>query len=455
MKIPLLLLMLAVTAAESFAGNWYVAKGATGSNNGTSWTNAWNEMNQINFSTVACGDTVWIAGGTYTSTLSVNKTCTSGTQLYIKKVLVSDPVCTSPCDATYDTQIILNNVGINAGGGAYWTVDGRVGTPTANNFGISARFTGTNYGIEFGSGVSSNHLTFSHIEVYGPACVTAQTCNGDTHAFDIRWSAGTNDSITVDHCWLHRESEIIWIGPSTPNLTFQHTQIDTSATTASEHADLVYGSAVTITNLTFRYNRIFASDNDGMLFESGGTINGFYFYGNLFYHSMGQIIVFKTGMNVSNVYMYNNVFEWDPTAIFPSGNQWQSFIRFDSTPTSGAFENNVLEDLTAGGWGGMAADYNAYSSDIGKQDSGTHSFTYTKGTQFVNEPNGSNPSAADFHLTSAGMTSFGAKGINLSAPYNTDMDGNSCSASCSVGAYYATSSATAPAAPSRLAASVQ
>jgi hypothetical protein len=284
--------------------------------------------------------------------------------------------------------------------------------------------------------------------------VTAQTCNGDTHALDLRWSGGNNDSITIDHCWLHREAEIIWIGPSTSNLLIQHSQIDTSATTASEHADIMYTSAVTVTNFTFRYNRIFSSDNDGMLYETGSTINGLYFYGNLYYHNMGQIISFKTGMNISNVYIYNNVFQWDSAATFPSGNPWQSFFNWVSTPSSGACENNIFESMSGGCSGGLTIDYNAYSTDQGKGDSGTHSFTYTKGTQFANDPSTSNPSAADFHLTSAGMTSFGAKGISLSAPYNTDMDGNTCSASCSVGAYHATSSATGPTPPSGLAASV-
>jgi hypothetical protein len=456
---PLLLLMLATTAAESFAGNWYVRKGATGSNNGTDWNNAWNEMNQINFSAVACGDTIWIAGGTYTSALSPTKSCTATTVLNIFRVLSTDsvPIGAAGWNSAFDSTVILSNAGINVGNGsAYWTVDGRVGTVASNNFGISAQFTGGNYGIEFAAGASANHLTFSHIEIYGPSCVTAQSCSSDTHAFDIRWSAGTVSNITVDHSWLHREAEIIWIGPSVSNLTFQYTQIDTSATTADEHADILYGSAgITISNLTFRYCRIFNSDNDGMLFESSTTINGFYFYGNMYYHSMNEIFVFKSGQSISNLYFYNNVFEWDPNATFPSGNTWQSFFNWGATPTSGAVENNVFEDLPAGPWGGVTADYNAYSSDIGKQDSGTHSFTYVKGTQFVNEPDESNPSAADFHLISSGVTSFGGKGTTLSAPYNTDIDGNVCSTSCSVGAYQSTSNANTPAAPSGLTAAVQ
>jgi hypothetical protein len=452
----LLLLMLAATAAESFAANWYVAKGASGSNNGTSWTNAWNEMNQINFSAVACGDTIWLAGGTYTSSLTLNKGCTSGFPLTIRRVLSTDtvPVGTSGWQSSFDSQVTLANGNISAAtGSAYIIVDGRLGTVASNNFGISLQETGGNWAISFGS-VNANHITFSYVEVNGPACVVSQNCSSDTHALDLRNWSGAVDSITIDHCWLHRESEIVWAGAGASNLTIQYSQLDTSATTNDEHADIMYGAG-TMTNFIFRYNRVFASDNDGMLFESGMHISGFYFYGNLYYWSMGPWITFKDSETLTNIYLYNNVFEYSSSFNPPSGNHWASYMDFVTAPSSGAAKNNVFEGGGAGSWGGMTADYNAYSSDVGKGDSGAHSFTYTKGTQFVNVPNGSNPSAADFHLTAAGVTTFGGNGATLSAPYNSDVDGNTCSSSCNVGAYQATSSTSTVSPPSGLTASVQ
>jgi hypothetical protein len=451
---PLLLLMLAATAAESFAGNWYVHKGATGSNDGTSWTNAWNEMNQINFSAVACGDTIWLAGGTYTTQLSPNKTCTAGNVLTIARVLSTDSVPTHApgWNSAFDSQVILSNVGIYMAGGAYWTVDGRLGTVSANNFGIASRQAQDGaQGISMPNNANLSHITFHYIELYGPPCVTSQSCTGTNDGYAMRNYYSTVDTMMFDHGWIHRWSEILW-SSNDLNSTIQYSQIDTSATTQAEHADILYTTGQT--NWTFRYNRVFASDNDGMLYESGGTYNGIYMYGNMYYFNMGQILVYKTGSNFSNVFIYNNVFEWDGSFSAPSGNNWRSFFNWGSTPSSGAVENNVFEGVTAGPWGGVTADYNAYSSDIGKQDSGTHSFTYTKGTQFVSEPDSSNPSAADFNLTSSGVTSFGGKGVSLSAPYNIDMAGNTCSASCNLGVYQAASSANAPAPPSGLTASV-
>ena len=84
--------VVALTAVQGFSANYYVRKGATGANNGSSWTNAWNEMSQINFSAVSCGDTIWLAGGSYGTSLAAVKDCSGGSKLTIEKVLSTDSV---------------------------------------------------------------------------------------------------------------------------------------------------------------------------------------------------------------------------------------------------------------------------------------------------------------------------------------------------------------------------
>lgn len=44
--------------------NWYVDNTASGSNNGTSWTNAWTSLANINWSSIHAGDNIYISGGT-------------------------------------------------------------------------------------------------------------------------------------------------------------------------------------------------------------------------------------------------------------------------------------------------------------------------------------------------------------------------------------------------------
>jgi hypothetical protein len=78
----------------SASGNiHYVSKGASGLNNGTSWANAWNEMNQINWSVVNPGDTILIYGGStemvYTTMLNLTKSGTAGNPITLKKATES------------------------------------------------------------------------------------------------------------------------------------------------------------------------------------------------------------------------------------------------------------------------------------------------------------------------------------------------------------------------------
>lgn len=46
-----------------FATDWYVKNGGAGSNNGTSWTDAWTSFNNINWASLSAGDNLFIDGG--------------------------------------------------------------------------------------------------------------------------------------------------------------------------------------------------------------------------------------------------------------------------------------------------------------------------------------------------------------------------------------------------------
>src|SRR5574338_1632324 len=66
MKILIITLLFFFTVSAQTL--WYIDRDATGSKNGTSWANAWNRFEQINWASISAGDTIYVSGGSDSTT---------------------------------------------------------------------------------------------------------------------------------------------------------------------------------------------------------------------------------------------------------------------------------------------------------------------------------------------------------------------------------------------------
>lgn len=434
----LLVFFVFMFGIPSFAANWYVSKTATGTGAGTSWTNAWTDFSSINYSSVACGDTIWIAGNsTYTTTLNINKTCTSGNPLTLKGVLATDttPVASPGWSSAFDVsvnQIKATNAQVIFCC-AYIVFDGRVGDAQSQvPYGMQFSYTTDGWTPAMGPNTStgSNNVTVTHIEDIGPTCTdTGTVCANSNWGFNICCTVTSN--YTLDHVWVHQWPEAV--RPyNTTNLLVAYSYIggDERVTTA-DHEDIIYASDP-INGMVLHDNVLYDSGNDGVFLDNGGVVN-FTAYNNLWVHNAGwHLELGKTG-TCGPYKLYNNAFvSTDISNEYPYA--WIG--TGGCTPASGTdIQNNYFyntqSDSSSSGVGiqgnetyqtGTSANGVSFSTSCTGCTSYALSSPINSAAYWVNKL--ATPLvASDYHLTTAGQTQFGGKGNNLTSTVCTTIPG--------------------------------
>lgn len=128
-----ILTLLILLSFQLFATNWYVSNASKGSNNGTSWANAWSPTS-INWTSVQPGDFVFLDGGpdslVYTTGISVGKSGTSTNRITITVG------ANSPFLSGHGGKVIFEgnggnlrafNIQATGSGRNYITIEGRFG----------------------------------------------------------------------------------------------------------------------------------------------------------------------------------------------------------------------------------------------------------------------------------------------------------------------------------------
>ena len=185
-RLSFAVVLFLLSSLPLFATDWYVNKNANGSNNGTSWTNAWTSLGAINWASIGIGDDIYISGGTdstvYYETLYPN----------IKGNTVNWSIITtgafSPSPSGHSGKVIID--GSNQARDGIYMRNGGSGKPsylrikgiTFRNVarGVDANFDEAHVGLAFDSLRFENHadraIIFESVLSFGVDSIFVENC---------------------------------------------------------------------------------------------------------------------------------------------------------------------------------------------------------------------------------------------------------------------------------------
>ena len=403
MKKLLIAALLVCFSMPAFGAVKFVRAGASGSNNGTSWTNAWTSLSSMSAS---AGDFICVAGGTYSS-LSTFANGTSGNPITIRRAFASDPVCgstTSGWNATYDSQVVMTGVTLQNN---YVTIDG------STTHGI--KITMSNVGgspSAIGVATATNGVTLRYIEVSGPCTSSGCNQNGDARALDLdHWNGSSYDlqqNLLVHGVDFHGQCTNVIFYNAT-NLTIENSRladsIDNTPGNPNCHPNVIENGGSS--NFTFRYNEVVNWQVEGIMNCPNGACSttGTAIYGNIFHDPYAGSFprVIEAQYNANGPYLlYNNTFVniYNICASTANGGSF-------AAGTQG--RNNLFYGNAFASCGLPSEDYDYSNGSLAGETHGQGSAA----NPFINY------TSKNFQL------SFNTNaGLNLGSPYNTDYSGN-------------------------------
>lgn len=348
----------------AFSANWYVNQSVSASGNGQSWSTAWKQPGNVNWASVQPGDTIWIAGGNYSSGFTMTKSGSAENYIYIKRATSGDSSATSSpgWSGGFDSQVVIGPI---AGPGFYFNtpatgsyvyVDGR----TAN--GISVRYSNDANAmlgaISFVAG-GMHDLVFTNMDLAGPGGSTAFNHIGDTSVINIRpvvMGGGAVYNVTVSDTQLHGGPNLIYNLGANHHFTFRRCKMyDNGSSNTAIHANIFYMSGGNY-EFTFAFCEFYNWQVEGFSIYQNNN-HPYYIYGCLWHSPMtsgARCFWFASSGGTTPqgpFYIYNNTFVGVQITI-GEGNASQ-------TTSSSIARNNIYWNSTW--WSGSSianSDYN-------------------------------------------------------------------------------------------------
>ena len=358
-RLPALIaLAAALSSAGAHAADWFVRPngGSYGAATGKSWTTAFNGFSGISWSSVACGDTIWVAGGTYTQDLLPAKKCSSSARLSIRRARSDAPGATAAVGwvADFNTTVHQTNGAgvVFSGDWDYITISGRTtAAGGANGWWIDMRGRTQGAGIEFVNGAGADYNTMEYMDLQGPGAINY---TGDGRGIDATPFSSATGNVFSHLKIFDWESAIYHAGINGSTFEYLDVYDIMAANWSSYHPNGLYTSRSK--DVIVRYSKFHKGPKgygvgEGIFFEQGGGAANWQIYGNLFYdlNSTGLKAIEITSA-VPGLKIYNNTFD---NIIVPgvfvnggscgSGSETKNNLSFaTSAPNScGATSNNL------------------------------------------------------------------------------------------------------------------
>lgn len=369
-----LALLAGMSAAPAFAADWFVRPdgGTYGTASGRDWSNAFTGFAGIPWGSVACGDTVWVAGGSYTKDLAPSKKCTASSRLSIQAARSDAAAATSAAgwSSSFTSKVHqVSGAGISFNGDwDYITISGRT-TASGGSRGwwidMTGRTSGT--GIEFANGAGADFNTMEYMDVQGPGAITYTSDGRGIDATPFSSATGNTFSHMAIFDW---ESAIYAAGIKSSVFEYLDVYDIHAANWSTFHPNGLYTSGAP--DSIVRYSNFHKGPKghgvgEGIFFEQSGGSTNWEIYGNVFANlDESGLKAIQITSNAGSIQIYNNTFD---NIIVPgvyvnagscaSGSQVRNnlFVRTSGPSGCGSASNNLVASAASVFANAASGDY--------------------------------------------------------------------------------------------------